>query len=101
MQMRFDGTLGFPGGVIDQGETPEQAVMRELAEEMGGSISVERSDHVFTSYSISTKFCLHFYAKCIALDLFVAIESGITQARDWGGEVSRGLKRGRSNGIIF
>ena len=35
MQMRFDGTLGFPGGVVDEGESPEEAVSRELSEELG------------------------------------------------------------------
>ena len=35
MQMRFDGTLGFPGGIIDEEESPEEAVSRELTEELG------------------------------------------------------------------
>ncbi|CAH1400209.1 unnamed protein product [Nezara viridula] len=34
MQMRFDGHLGFPGGLVDEGETPEEAVTREMEEEM-------------------------------------------------------------------
>lgn len=33
--MRFDGTLGFPGGLLEKGETPEGAATREFAEEMG------------------------------------------------------------------
>lgn len=37
MQMRFDGTLGFAGGIVDAGETPEEAVNRELSEEFGRS----------------------------------------------------------------
>ena len=40
MQMRFDGTLGFAGGMVDPGETPEDAVNRELSEEFGMSIVV-------------------------------------------------------------
>ena len=41
MQMRFDGTLGFPGGVVDEGESPEEAVSRELSEELGnGSLPI-------------------------------------------------------------
>ena len=35
MQMRFDGTLGFAGGIVEPGETPEEAVNRELSEEWG------------------------------------------------------------------
>mgnify|MGYP004658714049 FL=1 len=32
----------FPGGKIEQGETPEHAVVREIAEELGVHVSVER-----------------------------------------------------------
>lgn len=32
MQLRFDGTMGFPGGLVDVGETPEQAASREIRE---------------------------------------------------------------------
>ena len=32
MQMRFDGTLGFPGGELEEGETPEEAASREVRE---------------------------------------------------------------------
>lgn len=32
MQLRFDGTMGFPGGLVEDGETPEQAAGRELRE---------------------------------------------------------------------
>ena len=35
MQMRFDGTLGFPGGLVDAGEDPVQGLNREMHEEIG------------------------------------------------------------------
>lgn len=87
MQVRFDGTLGFPGGVVDQGETPDQAVSRELGEETGSAVSMESCDHVLTSYSTKTKLCLHFYAKQMSMDAFSEVEGGITRAKDWGSEV--------------
>ena len=37
MQARFDGCLGFPGGLLDKDETEEvfEALNRELQEEIG------------------------------------------------------------------
>ena len=49
VQMRFDGTLGFPGGIADKGETPEMAVNREMSEELGCSVddfAVTLADHL-------------------------------------------------------
>ena len=35
MQMRFDGTLGFPGGLVEKGEDPVIGLNREMEEEIG------------------------------------------------------------------
>lgn len=34
MQVRFDGNMGFAGGLIDPGENPVHAVNRECCEEI-------------------------------------------------------------------
>ena len=35
LQMRFDGLIGFPGGLIDPGEDAVTGLNRELEEEIG------------------------------------------------------------------
>lgn len=38
----FKGLYEFPGGKIEEGETPEEAIIREIKEELETSIKVER-----------------------------------------------------------
>ena len=90
MQLRFDGTLGFVGGIVDDGETPEQACTRECCEELGVSasvITIDKTHYLFTHYSDETKYCLHFFAIELSNDLFTELEMKSLQSQDWGEEV--------------
>ena len=93
MQFRFDGTIGFPGGIVDAGEHPEEAVTREFAEEVGSGgeggtkVVFSPEDRVVTHYSSHTRLCLHFYAKEVPSEQFAAIERAVPLAKHWGEEV--------------
>ena len=90
MQVRFDGMLGFPGGMVDKGETPAQAVIREFNEEVGcpeGLVTMTTEDHVCTHYSHHTRLCLHFFAKEVSPELYLNIERCPQSASHWGIEV--------------
>lgn len=59
------GLWEFPGGMVEAGETPEEAIVREFAEEVEFAVRIVRPlgviQHNYTSYRLS----LH----CFALDL--------------------------------
>ncbi|MEQ2268500.1 hypothetical protein XENORESO_001436 [Xenotaenia resolanae] len=98
MQMRFDGLLGFPGGLVDPSEeTLEEGLTRELLEELGVAVPVSVEDYVEsrfapshppTSSSSSSPLILHFYVKKIEEEQIREIEkAAASTAADHGLEV--------------
>ena len=58
----FEGGWEFPGGKIEPGESPEQALVREIHEELEAIISVDEFlvtvEHDYSSFHL----CMHCYA---------------------------------------
>lgn len=68
-------SLEFPGGVIDEGETAEQAAHRELTEETGYKAgSLERLGSVFPNPAIMSNTCHIFLAKDLVKTQNVALD---------------------------
>lgn len=89
MQMRFDGLLGFPGGLVDPGEHPLESANREMVEEIGLDLNILKlsdSDHVVSFVNKDKNLVLHFYGKEITLSQFQEIELGNLKAPDYGSE---------------
>jgi U8 snoRNA-decapping enzyme len=97
MQMRFDGHLGFPGGLVDAEEDPTLAVNRELSEELYSSreslFSVEDSDLLAVHHSADKDLLLYFYVKELPLESVVELEKRSVEAPDYGQEVNFSFKR--------
>ncbi|GFO42813.1 U8 snorna-decapping enzyme [Plakobranchus ocellatus] len=87
MQMRFDGTLGFPGGLMDPGETPVQCLNRELYEEIGLNLtkhSFSDNEHVASYFHEGKNLVLHFYIKEVSAEEFCDLEANTLKAAEYG-----------------
>lgn len=55
----FEGGWEFPGGKVEQGETPEEAIVREIHEELNARISAQRFltqvEHDYPTFHLSMK----------------------------------------------
>ncbi|XP_069550224.1 U8 snoRNA-decapping enzyme isoform X1 [Brachyistius frenatus] len=99
MQMRFDGLLGFPGGLVDPlEETLEAGLSRELSEELGLALPIVVEDHVESRYapasspsspsSSSSRLITHFYVKMMEEEQIREVERvAASTATDHGQEV--------------
>ncbi|KAM9341806.1 U8 snoRNA-decapping enzyme [Pholidichthys leucotaenia] len=91
MQMRFDGLLGFPGGLVNPSEeTLEAGLSRELLEEVGMSVEISEENHVDSCYfpaPPSARLITHFYAKKMEEEQLRMLERAAASAEDHGHEV--------------
>ncbi|XP_033731497.1 U8 snoRNA-decapping enzyme-like [Pecten maximus] len=89
MQMRFDGVIGFPGGLVDPGEDPVEAANREMVEEIGLDLkkhSITKENHIVSYFNAKKDLVLHFFGLEVTLKEFCAIELQNLQAPDYGVE---------------
>lgn len=69
----FEGLWEFPGGKVEQGETKEEALIREIKEELNADIEVEK--YALTlEYQYPTFFLNMDCFECILLNDFELLE---------------------------
>mmetsp|Transcript_20888 Transcript_20888/g.48276 ORF Transcript_20888/g.48276 Transcript_20888/m.48276 type:complete len:713 (+) Transcript_20888:95-2233(+) len=89
MQVRFDGKIGFFGGNVEEGETVEDTLARELREELNVSnASPEAGYEYLCSHEVAqTRTRTHFYAKEVSNEEFLKHEIAAREAQHFGAEV--------------
>jgi U8 snoRNA-decapping enzyme len=90
MQLRFDGCMGFPGGIVCRGEDIVLGLNRELVEEMNVDVqkhAVKEEHYVVSHCCPSRNLVLHFYALEVSIDDLKVAEENALKARDYGTEV--------------
>ncbi|KAK8394507.1 hypothetical protein O3P69_006588 [Scylla paramamosain] len=90
MQLRFDGTFGFPGGLISEGEDVVEGLNRELMEEIAWNpavVPVTWSDYYSTQVDSAHNLVLHFFIKQLTLGQFCDLEKACPQCHEYGMEV--------------
>jgi len=96
LQLRFDGKIGFPGGIIEDEETAEQAAERELDEEFGcGKVMAKNKNplelvvsHIMKSSTAEdTTWHLNFYCREVSREEISQIEQCAITALHYGSEV--------------
>ncbi|KFM62925.1 U8 snoRNA-decapping enzyme, partial [Stegodyphus mimosarum] len=86
MQLRFDGCMGFPGGIIEEGTNIVSGLNRELEEEinLNSKYFITDENHLFSHVNFEAKTCYHFYGKEVSKEEFQCIEKNALDARDYG-----------------
>lgn len=88
VMMRWDGSLGFVGGSVDEGESLIEAVIREVKEETDYSISsdmlVPVCSHLMES---GTQWEKHTHLFAVKLTVEQMYEMRNAQAKAWHGRV--------------
>ncbi|XP_068218271.1 U8 snoRNA-decapping enzyme-like [Palaemon carinicauda] len=90
MHLRFDGTFGFPGGLIEPGEDAVIGVNREMAEEIGWDSAVHAvtwENYHSSQVDHDKKLVLHFFITKITESQYVALEKKCLSAHEYGNEV--------------
>ena len=87
LQLRFDGLMGFPGGIVDEDitciESIIDALQREVNEEINYIDPIGVDHYFYSFYNKSKRFVSHFFAKEITLSEADNLERNHMKARDF------------------
>lgn len=87
LQLRYDGLLGFPGGIVDEDITSLESIIdalqRELEEEINYSDPIDVQHYIYSYFCPKKRIISHFFAKEISLTEAHQLEQTYSRARDF------------------
>ena len=93
VQMRYDGKLGFPGGIVSDLDIPddtlEEGLNREMKEEIGLDLTrfaFKKSHYVVSHFCPIANLILNFYAQEVSEADFKDIELAALKSEEYGHE---------------
>ena len=86
MQMRFDGKFGFFGGMVEEDETVEMTLQRELREELNYT-AFEGFEYICSHEVPSEDMRTHLFAKEVNEEAFFEAEAAARKSQHYGAEV--------------
>ena len=89
---RWDGRIGFPGGMVDEGEDLLTSAIRELKEETNFSIVNSEDLDLIASHQVKEDLNVHLYTKEITIEERNELIKNFCKAKDAFSEV---------DGLIF
>ena len=88
MLNRWDGLTGFPGGLIDPGEDSKEAMKREVFEEIGYKVDLNKIDNnLLSDRTIDNNLEMTLYSLEVSPTELFDIQKNMYSAKDYGSEI--------------
>jgi len=87
MVNRWDGMVGFPGGLVEKGEDTKISAIRETIEEINYQVNSDKLKFFCAHNLKEKKLTTHLYGIEVSIEEIFKIQQNIFSAVDYGSEI--------------